>query len=163
MTNPPNTNWIVWNAALQMMERETGVYDDQQLTAALADGALEGRRRHMSSDVAVELGRGFWKPGFHVGVPVSEVFEIYRPGLVEWLSARKSGGGRGGRPPIHDWEAFWIEVAVIANDPDGLPETQSSLIDHFEQWFDDHAGQVPARSEIALKTSRLYARLKSGK
>jgi hypothetical protein len=42
---------------------------------------------------------------------------------------------RGGRPQEHDWNSFVMEIIRLANQPDGLPETQAELVRQMLTWF----------------------------
>ena len=51
---------------------------------------------------------------------------------------------KGGRPREYDWDALTIEIIRIANSPDGLPETQSELIERLLQWCENAWGKAAA-------------------
>ena len=54
---------------------------------------------------------------------------------VEEAEVIKQNTSRRGRTPFYDWQAFNVEVAMIANSPDGLPERQSDLKNIMLDWF----------------------------
>ena len=58
---------------------------------------------------------------------------------------------KGGRPREYDWDALTIEIIRIANSPDGLPETQSELIERLLQWWT--ATRVRTLGESNLQTA----------
>jgi len=41
---------------------------------------------------------------------------------------------RGGLPPKHDWDSFWIEVALYAAENDLDPEHRTELQRHMQKW-----------------------------
>ena len=68
---------------------------------------------------------------------------------------------RRGRKPKYDKDELYIKIIEIANSPDGLPETQSALINDLLEWY---AKQNTDLSESTLKAfvSPIYRRLKIG-
>jgi len=67
---------------------------------------------------------------------------------------------RGGRPPAHDWEAFWIEVACWAAANDLIPEKQNrpGLRQHMLAWSATQWTQPPDASTVDKKLAALFAR-----
>ena len=66
---------------------------------------------------------------------------------------------KGGRPREYDWDALIIEIIRIANSPDGLPETQSELIERLLQWCENAWGKQPADSSVKSRVSKIYNEL----
>ena len=64
---------------------------------------------------------------------------------------------RGGRPPIHAWEAFWIEVACWAAKNDLQLDDRPELRRHMLAWFAKHSSAPPDDSSVDKKLSALYA------
>ena len=69
---------------------------------------------------------------------------------------------KGGRPREYDWDALTIEIIRIANSPDGLPETQSELIERLLQWCENAWGKQPADSSVKSRVSKIYNELGLG-
>ena len=69
---------------------------------------------------------------------------------------------KGGRPREYDWDALTIEIIRIANSPDGLPETQSELIERLLQWCENAWGKQPADSSVKSHVSKIYNELGLG-
>ncbi len=61
-----------------------------------------------------------------------------------------------GRPQKYDWEAFWLRVALIANQPDGLPEKQADLVSQMLNWCSENWGGEPGVSTVKDRLSKLY-------
>lgn len=171
MAVPPRAQWVDWGSACMQIRDYSGVSHavgmdmERHLIEALRDGEVRARR----TDNGQELQPQFWING-KKALEAAERFsplmavEIHLGGLEAWLSPASPGGRAGpGRRAKYDWEGMWIEVAHLANTPDGLPETQASLVDHLETWFEDTVGNSPARSSIEERISRLYTRLFPGK
>jgi len=64
---------------------------------------------------------------------------------------------RGGRPPAHDWEAFWIEVACWAAENDLQADDRPELRKHMLAWFAERSSTPPDASTVDRKLSALYA------
>ena len=62
----------------------------------------------------------------------------------------------GGRPPKHNWDAFWIEVAIYADANDlnekHRPELQTQLV----KWAAEHWVDPPDDATIRKKLATLY-------
>jgi hypothetical protein len=69
---------------------------------------------------------------------------------------------KGGRPREYDWDALTIEVIRIANSLDGLPETQTELIEQLLQWCENTWGKQPADSSVKSRVSKIYNELGLG-
>ena len=63
---------------------------------------------------------------------------------------------KGGRPEKYDWDEFWIEVARIANLPDGLPERQGELVRHMLDWCAQTWEEIPGETTVKDRIRRLY-------
>jgi len=85
--------------------------------------------------------------------------EVNRQDLLDYFGSADSPGNPGGRPARWDWEAFWLELAVIVHE-DGLPEVQNDMVKRMQQWFVDTCGNHPADSQIKVRISKLYQRLR---
>jgi hypothetical protein len=64
---------------------------------------------------------------------------------------------KGGPPAKYDWEAFYIEVARIA-DTDGLP-SRYELYQRMLAWTVDNWGREPSESVFREKIAKLYDRI----
>jgi hypothetical protein len=67
--------------------------------------------------------------------------------------------GGPGRKRIHDWTAFWKEVAIRCVNY-GLPAVQAELVRDMEDWFESKFGKAPEISQIKRKIRELYAAIK---
>ena len=67
-----------------------------------------------------------------------------------------------GRPRRYDWDAFLCQVALLANDLDGLPETQAELERDMAAWCLDQWGTEPGESTIRRKIAPIYQQMKKG-
>lgn len=70
---------------------------------------------------------------------------------------------KAGRPRLYDWDAFYREIIRYANEPDGLPDKQSILQIHMQEWFSRTSGREPAESSIKQRISQIYRYLEKGK
>jgi hypothetical protein len=67
---------------------------------------------------------------------------------------------RKGRRPAYDWEAMWRQTVLIANTPDGLPDSPADLERMLLEWFEVTQGKAPASSTLREKISVLYRQLR---
>lgn len=67
---------------------------------------------------------------------------------------------RKGRPPKWNWEQINLEIILLANRPDGLPETQALLETWVAQKCIELFGDEPGISTIRLKIGPIYRRLR---
>ena len=61
----------------------------------------------------------------------------------------------GGRPPLHDWDSFWIEVALYAAENDLEDQHWRDLQKHMEDWTSDQGKKPPDPATIRKKLQRL--------
>jgi hypothetical protein len=70
------------------------------------------------------------------------------------ISARAPGPGR---PPRHDWDAFWIEAVSYASKNDILETPRADFQRHMLDWAAlNMRDPTPSESEIRKKIARLY-------
>ncbi len=170
--------WINYYRAVDRLKPEVpsdrggapiGVDCEPFLIEALREGEVRSRILNYDTGTVRELHPEWWIDGLkrkelHYQTIDSGHIEVHRVDLHHWINPPpRKGSASGGRPPEHDWEAFWIEVARVANTPDGLPSTQSSLVDYIDGWFETEVGKAPARSSIEEKVSKLYKLLHTRK
>jgi hypothetical protein len=110
-----------------------------------------------------------WKKGTLAGHPVRVRWEHVQQELATLapnmgLDQRElpSGGSRpgrataraGGAPPRHDWDAFWIEVALYAakHDLDPDPAHRRDLQQHMVEWAARELDEATIRGRL----SRLF-------
>jgi hypothetical protein len=68
----------------------------------------------------------------------------------------ESGHSPKGRPPRHDWDAFWIEVVIYAA-LNGLDEEhRQELRILMEKWTAEHSENPPDETTTRKKLARLY-------
>jgi hypothetical protein len=65
-----------------------------------------------------------------------------------------------GRKTKYDWTRFLIQIILIAQTPDGLPEKQAELEESMSLWCDNNWGKTPSESMIREKISPIYQELK---
>jgi hypothetical protein len=69
---------------------------------------------------------------------------------------------RGGAPPRHDWDAFWIEVALYAAKHDIDPARRRDLQQHMVEWATGELQDHPDEATIRARLRRLYQRVAGG-
>lgn len=79
---------------------------------------------------------------------------------ISWSSSSEVSN-RLGRPRQWDWDAIFCRIVLIANTTDGLPETQSKLIQEIMDFCMQTYGDYPSVSQIKKKTKPIYDALKS--
>jgi hypothetical protein len=62
----------------------------------------------------------------------------------------------GGRPAKHDWEQFWIEVALYAAKNDLDPELRTELQRHMRKWAAKNWADPPDDPTIRRRIKRLF-------
>jgi hypothetical protein len=62
----------------------------------------------------------------------------------------------GGSPPKHDWEAFWIQVAIWAARNDLVKEDRPRLQKHMTDWTATQWPTPPDPATIRKKLSALF-------
>jgi hypothetical protein len=62
----------------------------------------------------------------------------------------------GGRPPKHDWDAFWIEVAHYAAANDLEPQHRQELQRYMEDWTASKWPSPPEPATIRARLAKLY-------
>jgi hypothetical protein len=63
---------------------------------------------------------------------------------------------RGGRPPQHDWDEFWIEVVSYAAEKGLFREDRLELQQHMQEWTAQHWEQPPDPATIRVRLRRLF-------
>lgn len=71
------------------------------------------------------------------------------------IPAQEPLKNRGGAPPKYDWEAFYLEISIIA-DLDGLPDTQADLERLMADWCLNLWRKEPSSSRLKAKISKIY-------
>lgn len=79
---------------------------------------------------------------------------ISRARTFEKMTVRSGPGA----PPRFAWDDFWIEACRRVHD-DGLPATQAEMIRDLLDWFADEGLDVPDRSTVKKRISRLWRAL----
>lgn len=181
----PRSKWIAMNVAMGIIRRETHLPDRESepaLLEALAGSEIHSQYTVIRE---IDIPSGGFQPGPTKDTPIGfwrqqdfrrqyedhrslSCVPLYRPNdregwnfevnysdLLKWLNPtnRKTTAGR---PPIWDWEAFWIEAVLLANKPDGLPDTQAGFVEHMAVWFEGKHGASPSDSQIKERASKLY-------
>ena len=60
-----------------------------------------------------------------------------------------SGNGKKvGRPPTYDWECALLHLIGVANEPDGLPDTQAGIEKLIRDFLDPNATGSPSETTI---------------
>jgi hypothetical protein len=104
--------------------------------------------RSRGIDWSVSCARSSEGAYLHVSLPTEALFRDYpEVRATPWEVDRRgdlffttlSGKGqahspRSGRPPKYDWQEFHVQIALIANSPDGLPERQAELERMMADW-----------------------------
>jgi hypothetical protein len=78
---------------------------------------------------------------------------------VVGTTASRVGRASGGRPPVHDWDAFWIEVAWYAAENDLEAAHRHELQRHMENWTAKTWEKPPDAETIRKKIRELFARV----
>jgi hypothetical protein len=106
--------------------------------------------------------------GYVVKVCWAQVSEVVDP-LRDKPSAELEkqvvvGRGAGGKPLQHDWDGFWIEVALYADKNDLDAAHRNELQKHLEEWSaSEMRDPAPTPATIRTKLSRLYKAAASAK
>ena len=61
-----------------------------------------------------------------------------------------------GRPPSHDWEEFWIQVAIYAARDDLKLEHRRELQTHMMKWTAEHWQNAPDQATVRSRLARLF-------
>jgi len=86
-------------------------------------------------------------------------FEKVQPALAGADMCRDAT--RRGAPSKFDWDDIWVELCAMIF-LDGLPATQTELVQHIAGWLEDQGKRVPDDSTIKKKIRPLWQRLKLG-
>jgi hypothetical protein len=63
----------------------------------------------------------------------------------------------GGKPTKHDWDAFWIELALYASANDLFDVERTEVQRHMEQWSAEHMSDpTPNPATVRAKIKKLY-------
>ncbi len=161
VTSPKPADWVTEVRAEKIICQVTGcdfTAAREPLEAAVREGLVRSRKINQAS--TTELHAKYWEDKDRAiqARNARERFEFHQGDLLHWLSpADDKPARRRGRPPEHDWEAFWIE-AVSRADIDGLPERQADFERQMADWFEHEQGKAPSDSQIREKAGKLYAR-----
>jgi hypothetical protein len=71
-------------------------------------------------------------------------------------AVRQGARTAGGAPPRHDWDAFWIEVALYAAKNDLDPNYRQELQAHTVAWAAETSSEPPDDATIRSKLARLF-------
>jgi hypothetical protein len=63
---------------------------------------------------------------------------------------------RGGRPVQHDWDAFWIQVAMFAAENGLYAEERTKLQRHMQDWTAQHWPEISDPATIRARIRRLF-------
>ncbi len=172
--NALTPRWIKWGDAVSVCSRTVpGITSNDiypALFEALCDGDVQSQYRPLyisQPDVIIKRAPEWWRafPDVYSALdsePGGQI-ELHYAELRAWLSPTKTTGAAIGRPPEIDWQAFWIETAVLADLPDGLPESQAEFISRMQDWFENTGRKSPGKSTIKGKASKLYEEKKRRK
>jgi hypothetical protein len=93
-----------------------------------------------------------WEQVVQTLAPISPK-ESKEGGEQEVRSIRSTGG----KPPKHDWDAFWIEVALYASKNDLIGVERTELQQHMERWSAEHMSDpTPNPATVRAKIKKLY-------
>ena len=74
----------------------------------------------------------------------------------EKASEAKAARNTGGTPLKHDWDGFWIEVALYAEKNELDPAHRPELQRHMEDWTARTSPKPPDGATIRARLARLY-------
>ena len=181
MVSPPiplKKEWITHDRAWNFFTQETGVDSLESIKEALEEAyaadLIQTRRIRSpgngSSEEVTVLASQYWTNKDLILADQNDgavIIEVKYSDLMKWLRpdgpAKARDYNKRGPKDKYDWERFWIEVALIANTPNGLPEKQAD----FERmvadwdWFVSKTGDSPSESAIRGKAGRLYRSIAS--
>ncbi len=63
---------------------------------------------------------------------------------------------RRGRKRKYDWDSFYVQVTLIADEPDGLPTKQADLEKQMADWCLENWEEQPGESAVRGKLSKVY-------
>lgn len=105
-------------------------------------------------------------------LPLDQLDQVFSPIVNEHILAAKAvenelqrdrgskGFGQSGRPRKWDWDWMYVEVVILANEPNGLPTDLATLEDWVAQKFTDKFGEAPSESHIRGKLAPIYQALR---
>ncbi len=165
MVAPPKpAKWVTFNEAEMIICDQTGCDSFKArpaLEEALTEGDVGSRKQISDQANPIELHPAYWTDEDRVMADRNNrtvTFEVHRGDLLRWLSpSADTATPRRGRPFKWDWDAFWVEVALVADTLDGLPKKQADLERHMADWFERIHGGAPSESQIREKAKRLYS------
>ena len=104
------------------------------------------------------------RPGSSRAYEATEMTEVRSADVESWENRLLGVKGKssGGRPPVYDWQGFDREIIRIANQPDGLPPKQVTLINTMRDWAETNWGKSPDDGMLKMHISAIYADLKKG-
>ena len=97
-----------------------------------------------------------------ITVKTSDLFREFphKSELTGQSKDQSSTHEKDGRPPKYDWEAFYRQIVLIAQHPDGLPDTQAELEEKMAKWCENNWPVCPGESSIKAKIKPIYQHLK---
>ncbi len=164
MVTPPKVTWITETHADNIIFDQTGAQPSHILRKAMAEGIIRSRRTTNKGADVTNLTPDYWKNEDRVMADSNNsrvTIEVHRGDLLQWLGPSGTQTARQpGRPTKWDWEGFWIKAVLLANTPDGLPESQVRFENYMEEWFEEETGGSPAESQIKEKAGKLYRKIR---
>lgn len=98
------------------------------------------------------------KPDLVIGLEELIRFEKANPALADHAAADEIN--RRGAPSKYVWDDIWVELCVMIF-LDGLPETQTALVQQVAAWLEAQGKPVPDDSTIKKKIKPLWQRLRT--
>jgi hypothetical protein len=83
-----------------------------------------------------------------------ECFEV-----AQGIALEPDAPMRRGAPTRFDWDGFWIELCRIIHE-EGVPDTQSELVERMGEWFSTNRKSSPDESTIKKKIKPLWQHIR---
>lgn len=102
----------------------------------------------------------------HLGNAIKEFahIEVSVPSLMAAIKKNLNTKPQSkGRPPKYNWDAFFTEMVLMANQPDGLPARPVELEKLMTDWCQNNWPEEPGISTIKEKISLIYQAIEKAK
>jgi hypothetical protein len=144
------------NPAAQYQAIPASIFIDELVS--ITEWGTVGADPHHPTTIHIYRGQSFREVRFHSAEAMTVWPATPREMATEAAPSpiTESRQPRGGRPPQHDWEGFWIQVAMYAAANDLEPNDRVNLQRHMQEWTAQHWPQAPDPATIRIHLKRLF-------